>query len=85
MFKRGIHVTQQTMNNAVWYWYTLPFFAGHHWALLMLVFTEDVVWYWFALPFFAGHCLSLLHREKRTREFLVVFQQLLATSAVDPG
>lgn len=51
-------LTPQTVNDAMWYWFAFPSFAGHHWALLMLVFTDDAVWYWFALPFFADHRLS---------------------------
>ena len=41
MFEKGINLTQQTVDDAVWYWYALPFYAGHHWALLRLVFTDD--------------------------------------------
>lgn len=36
----------------------LAFFAGHHWALPMLVFTDDAGWHWYALPFFVSHHLS---------------------------
>jgi hypothetical protein len=62
IFGKGINTAQQTVDNAVWHWYALPFFAGHHWALLMLVFPDDAVWYWFALPFFTGHCQEFLER-----------------------
>jgi hypothetical protein len=43
MFRRGINTIQQTVNDAVWYWFTLALFAGHHWALLKLVLTDDTV------------------------------------------
>ena len=39
---KAINITQQTVADALWYWYALPFFAGHHWALLMLVFTDTL-------------------------------------------
>lgn len=52
MFEKGINITQQTV--------------------------ENTVWYWFALPLFADHCFSWLHREKCTKELLVLFHQLLA-------
>ena len=58
MSGKGISITQQTVDNALRYWYSLPFFAGHCWALLMLVFTNSTVWYWFTLLFFADHCWS---------------------------
>jgi hypothetical protein len=60
--------------------YTLPFFTSYCWALLMLVFTDYTGWYWYALPLFVGHCFSLFHREKNTKNLLVVFLWLLATS-----
>ena len=47
----------------------------------MLVFADDAVWYWFALPFIMGHSLSQLHREEHTKELLVVFLEILFTSA----
>ena len=61
MFGKGININQQTVDNAVWYWHTLPLFACLHWALLRLAFVGDdddndddvdvdVVWYWFTLP-----------------------------------
>ena len=28
MFGKGINITQQTKNDAMWYWFTLPLFAG---------------------------------------------------------
>jgi hypothetical protein len=34
MFGKYINITQQTVDNAGCHWFTLPFFAGHHWALL---------------------------------------------------
>ena len=43
MLGKGIKITQQTVDDAVWYWYILAFFAGHHWALLTLVFADDAV------------------------------------------
>ena len=43
MFGKSITVTQPTVDDAVWYWFTLPFFAGHHWTLLTLVFDRDGV------------------------------------------
>ncbi len=29
MFEKDINITQQTVGNAVWYWFALPLFAGH--------------------------------------------------------
>ena len=26
---KGINITQQTVDDTVWYWFTLPLFAGH--------------------------------------------------------
>jgi hypothetical protein len=46
----------------------------------LLVFAEDAACCWFTVPLFAGHHLSWVHREKYTKELLVVFWQLLATS-----
>ena len=80
MSEKGINITQQTVDNTVWYGATLPLFVGFHWALLILIFADNAVWYWFALPLFAGHHLSLLHRNKHTKELVVVLQWLLATS-----
>jgi hypothetical protein len=54
MFRKSINITQQTVDNAVSYWFTLPLFAGLPWAWLMLVFTDNALWYWFTLSFFAG-------------------------------
>ena len=34
---KSIIITRKTVDDAVWYWFALPFFAGHCWALLMLV------------------------------------------------
>ena len=76
-FGKDISITQQTVDEAVCYWYI---FAGHGCALLPLVFADDAVWYWFASPFFAGYHLSRLHRKKCTKELLVVFCWLLVTS-----
>ena len=41
MFGKGININQQTVDNAVWYWHTLPLFACLHWALLRLAFVGD--------------------------------------------
>jgi hypothetical protein len=57
MFGRGRNITQQTVDSTEWYWYALPFFAGHCKALLMLLLADNTVWYWLTLPFFAGHHL----------------------------
>ena len=57
MFGKGISITQQTVDDARWYWCEFPFFAGLCWTFLALVLAGDTVWNWFALPFFAGHCL----------------------------
>ncbi|KRX31755.1 hypothetical protein T09_13809 [Trichinella sp. T9] len=46
-----------TVDDAVWYWFTLPLFAGLHWALLTLVFTDDAVAL-VCLAFFANPWLS---------------------------
>jgi hypothetical protein len=35
-----VHKYNPTDNNAGWYWFISPLFAGLHWALLMLVFTD---------------------------------------------
>lgn len=43
----SISITKQTMENDVWYWFTLPLFAGLCWALLMLILNDNIVWYWF--------------------------------------
>ena len=91
-----INIAQWTMDDAGWYWFTLSFFAGLCWALLMLVFTDQALWYWITLPLFAGHFLSWFHKEKHYQrtsgfsgsfpsllwipELLVVFWQLLAAS-----
>ena len=67
MFGKDINIAQWTVDDAGWYWYTLPFFAGHLWVLVTLVFfDDDAGWYWYTLPFFPGHPLSWLHREQRT-------------------
>jgi hypothetical protein len=29
MFKKGINIIQQTVNDTSWYWLALPLFAGH--------------------------------------------------------
>lgn len=58
MFRKFMNITQQNLGYAVWHWYALSFFAGHHWALMTLVFTDNTVWYCFTLPFFAGYHLS---------------------------
>jgi hypothetical protein len=29
-FGKGINLKQQTVDNAVWYWFALPFFSGLH-------------------------------------------------------
>jgi hypothetical protein len=29
MFGKGMNITQQTVDDAVWYWFALPLFAGH--------------------------------------------------------
>ena len=80
MFGKDINVVQWPVDDSGWYWYTLPFFAGHCWALLLLAFADDAGRYWYALPFFVVYCLLWLHREKCTKKLLVVFQWLLATS-----
>lgn len=36
----------------------LAFFAGQHWALLVLIFTDDAGWHRYTLPFFVSHHLS---------------------------
>jgi hypothetical protein len=41
LFRKDINIAQQTVNDAGWYWFILPFIAGHHWALLTLVFADD--------------------------------------------
>ena len=55
MFGKGININQQTVDNAVWYWHTLPLFACHNWAMLRLSCVsydshndDDLffVWYW---------------------------------------
>jgi hypothetical protein len=59
MFGKDIDIAQWTVDDAGWYWYTLPFFAGHLWVLVTLVFfDDDAGWYWYTLPFFPGHPLS---------------------------
>ena len=73
MLWKDINITQQTVNAVVLYWFTFPPISGLHWALLTLVFTDNTVGYWFVLSFFAGHHLLWLHREKCTKELLVVF------------
>ena len=64
MFGKGTTYNPTDSGHAVWYWYALLFFAGYHWVLLMLVFTDNTVWYWFTLLFFAVHHLSWLHRNR---------------------
>ena len=54
MFEKVMNITQQTTDDIVWHWFTLPLFAGLHWALLMLVFTDDAVAL-VSLAFFADH------------------------------
>jgi hypothetical protein len=34
MFGKSISIAQQTVGNAVWYWFTLPLFADHSLFLL---------------------------------------------------
>jgi hypothetical protein len=51
MLGKDINIAQEAVDGARWYWYTLSFFAGHLWALLMLAFADDAGWYWYALPF----------------------------------
>jgi hypothetical protein len=58
LFGMDINIAQQTMSDAVWYWFTLLLFAGHHRVWLILVFADSAVWYWFSLPLFADHSLS---------------------------
>jgi hypothetical protein len=36
--EKGINRTQQTADDAVWYWYVLVFFTGHRCALLMMLY-----------------------------------------------
>ena len=81
LFRKDINIAGQKLDNVGWHWYSLPFFAGHHWAMLMLVFTIIAGWYCYTSLFFVGHCLSWFHREKYTKKLLVVFRRLLATSA----
>jgi hypothetical protein len=80
MFGKGIHITQPTVDDAVWHCLALPLFASLSWASLMLVSTEDTVAL-VHLAFFTDHCLSQLHREKCTKELLMIFQWLLVTFA----
>jgi hypothetical protein len=70
MFGNGLNITQQSIDDTVWYWLTLPFIAGHCWSWLMLVFTNAALWYWFTFPLFDGHCLAGLYREKHTEELI---------------
>jgi hypothetical protein len=63
------------VDSAVWHWFALPLFAGLHWALLALIFPNTD-----SLVLFTDHCLLCLHREKCTKELLMVFQQLLDAS-----
>ena len=79
MFGKGKNITQQRIDDTVWYWYALPFFTDHQCTLMTLLFTYDAVWCRIPFPLFSGHPLTWLHREKCTKELLVVFWQLLAT------
>lgn len=62
--------TQQTMNNARWHWYGLPFFSDHHWALLTLVFVDGSWWYWDTLTLFTGHWFPWLQMKKCTKKYM---------------
>jgi hypothetical protein len=64
----------------LWHGFPLQLFAGHHRALLILVFADNAVAL-VCLAFLALHCLSGLHREKHTKEFLRIFLRLLPASA----
>jgi hypothetical protein len=80
MSGKSINAIQQTVDDTVWHWFTLLFFAGHHWALLKLPFSDNTLWYWFVLPLFAGHhCCDFIEKNV-TKDCLVVFQSPLAVS-----
>jgi hypothetical protein len=44
MFEKAITISQQMVDDTVWYWFALPHFAGLCWALL------KILWHSFALP-----------------------------------
>jgi hypothetical protein len=73
MFGKGIDVTQLTVGGAIWYWFTLLYFAGLSWTLLILVLTDNAVWYWVTLPLITDNCLLWLCKEEHTKEHLVLF------------
>lgn len=74
-FGKSITITQPTVDDIL----ALVNIAGLHWAFLTLAFIEDVLAVGH-LAFF-GLWLSWLHREKHTKELLVVFWLLLSASA----
>jgi hypothetical protein len=65
------------VDDAVWHRFTLPFFAGLRWALLMLVSDNTVALV--CLAFFVyHHLLYSRHRQKHTKGLLMVSQQFQA-------
>jgi hypothetical protein len=64
------------VDGAEWYWYTLPFFAGHRWALLTLLDGFGTSYHSLLVVI----CCDFIEK-KHTKNLLVVFWQLLATSA----
>jgi hypothetical protein len=58
VFVKDINTNQWTVDDTGWYWYALPLFAGHGWALLMLVISNDAGWYWYTLRFFVCHVVT---------------------------
>lgn len=77
MFGTSISITQQMTVSDL----SLVLFAGHRWASLMLIFTDNILAL-VCLDFLADLHLLWFHREKHTKKLLVVFQLLLAASAV---
>lgn len=48
MFGKSLNITQQTVNDTVWHWFTLPLFAGLRCALLTLVVTDYIKYFIFS-------------------------------------
>jgi hypothetical protein len=62
----------------LWHWFALLLFTGLLWALLVLANDSGAL---VQLAFITNDHLSQPRKEKLTKERLIIFQQLLSTSA----
>jgi len=81
MFGKDRKVTDQTVDGAESYWFTCHSLLGLADTSLCCQCCAVLV----LLVLFADHRLSWLHREKRIKELLAVFQRLLAALAKPHG